>query len=100
MASSERIQRRRWRSFPAATKASFFPSGERANQVVTGEPPNPRSSTGNLFEPDPGDPGARGRFDDQAHARSPQWWASRHRRVLVTLGAAALASLGVALAQR
>ncbi|WP_333482804.1 hypothetical protein [Streptomyces mutabilis] len=36
---------------------------------------------GNLFAPadDTEDYGAHGVFDDQAHARSPQSWASRHR---------------------
>jgi NAD(P)-dependent dehydrogenase (short-subunit alcohol dehydrogenase family) len=52
---------------------------------------------GNLFEPVPGDHGTRGRFTD-AHARSLQALASRHRREiglgLAALGAAGLAALG------
>lgn len=51
-------------------------------QQIQGETPGGGNAAGNLFEPDAGDPGARGRFDDQAHRRSPQWWASRHRRAL------------------
>jgi NAD(P)-dependent dehydrogenase (short-subunit alcohol dehydrogenase family) len=35
----------------------------------------------NLWEPadDPSDFGSHGRFDEQAHARSPQMWAGRHK---------------------
>ena len=54
----------------------------------------------NLFEPPSGDPGAHGPYDDRAHARSVQWWASRHRRALgAVVGGAALAG-AAALAQR
>ncbi len=51
---------------------------------------------GNLFEPPDGDAGARGPYDDRAHGRSVQWWASRHRRGL--LGAMAGAVLAGAVA--
>ena len=37
----------------------------------------------NLFEPVAGDPGAHGRFDARAHARSPQLWTSLHRDWIV-----------------
>ncbi|MFN2617580.1 MAG: SDR family oxidoreductase [Thermoleophilaceae bacterium] len=59
-------------------------------------PPSPDNREGNLFEPvDHGDPAAHGRFDDKAHPRSLQLWATRNRRVL---GVAALAAVaGVAL---
>jgi NAD(P)-dependent dehydrogenase (short-subunit alcohol dehydrogenase family) len=54
-------------------------------------PPSPHNSEGNLFaQVDEGDPGAHGRFDEQAHPRSLQLWATRHRRLL---GAAALTAL-------
>ncbi|MEU0337468.1 SDR family oxidoreductase [Streptomyces bobili] len=43
------------------------------------------------------DHGAHGVFDEEAHSRSLQLWASRHRRPLV-LGAAAGGTLGAALA--
>jgi NAD(P)-dependent dehydrogenase (short-subunit alcohol dehydrogenase family) len=47
----------------------------------------------NLFESPPGDPGAHGPYDDQAHARSVQLWATKHRRgLLAGLGAAAAAA--------
>jgi NAD(P)-dependent dehydrogenase (short-subunit alcohol dehydrogenase family) len=47
----------------------------------------------NLDHPLPGDPGAHGSFGDQAKHRSPQLWASTHRRALAaaTLAAAAAA---------
>ena len=44
----------------------------------------------NLFEPVPGDRGAHGRFDADAHSRSAQFWATKHRRQLAVLGLAAL----------
>jgi NAD(P)-dependent dehydrogenase (short-subunit alcohol dehydrogenase family) len=61
--------------------------------------PVPRAEHDNLFEPSPGDPGAHGAFDDQAHERSVQLWATEHRaRLLVGAGAAAVA--GVVALQR
>jgi NADP-dependent 3-hydroxy acid dehydrogenase YdfG len=50
-----------------------------------------------LYEPLPGDRGARGPFSAQAHERSPTWWLTRHRApVAATLalgaGVAALAA--------
>src|SRR5437763_4667190 len=44
----------------------------------------------NLFEPVERDEGAHGHFDDRAHGRSLQLWASKHRRWLA--GAGTLAS--------
>jgi NAD(P)-dependent dehydrogenase (short-subunit alcohol dehydrogenase family) len=58
--------------------------------------PNPPDAPQNLWEPaDRGsDYGSHGRFDDQAHARSPQAWLSRHHAVVgaaaAVLGAAAI----------
>ena len=54
--------------------------------------PAPRAEHDNLFEPSPGDPSARGAFDDQAHERSVQLWAIEHRaHLLAGAGAAAVA---------
>jgi short-subunit dehydrogenase len=53
----------------------------------------------NLWEPVPGDLGAHGRFDARAHPRSPQAWASAHRRALAVTGGA-IAAGAVALARR
>ncbi len=48
-----------------------------------------------LYEPVPGDPGAHGRFDDEASTRSPTWWLTRRRAALAAsaLSAAAVAAL-------
>ncbi|MEU5272497.1 hypothetical protein [Streptomyces hygroscopicus] len=43
------------------------------------------------------DHGPHGVFDQEAHSRSPQLWASRHRRPLA-LGAAACGAVGAVLA--
>jgi NAD(P)-dependent dehydrogenase (short-subunit alcohol dehydrogenase family) len=47
----------------------------------------------NLFEPVPGDPGARGRFDACAHERSVQTWLAEHKSTLGTTAAAAAGAL-------
>ena len=54
----------------------------------------------NLWEPVPGDPGAHGRFDDQAHPRSWQAWMARHRRAIGVGATAAGAAVGGLLAGR
>jgi short-subunit dehydrogenase len=70
-----------------------------SGQQVQDEPVGERPS--NLFAPVDGDPGAHGRFDDQAHGHSPQLFLTKHRRwvgawaLLLGLGAA-----GAALARR
>jgi hypothetical protein len=65
-------------------------------QQMNGQPPEAQNRDGNLFEPDAGDPGAHGRFDEQAHGRSLQWWASRHRRALAAAAAAAAGAVAAA----
>jgi len=52
---------------------------------VDGQPVGERPS--NLFAPAEEDPGAHGRFDDQAHSHSPQLFLTKNRRWL-GLGAA------------
>ena len=56
----------------------------------------------NLFEPVPGDHGARGRFDDEAVESSAELWLSTHKKQLglAALGAAAAAGVGFMLAGR
>lgn len=51
----------------------------------TKEPLDPNRPN-NLYEPVPGDHGARGAFTSRAHGFSLQWWISKHR-VLLTLTA-------------
>jgi NAD(P)-dependent dehydrogenase (short-subunit alcohol dehydrogenase family) len=53
----------------------------------------------NLFEPLPEEWGAHGRFDREAHPRSIQFWATKHRRAIGALAVAAL-TLGVAARAR
>jgi NAD(P)-dependent dehydrogenase (short-subunit alcohol dehydrogenase family) len=61
----------------------------------TGEPDgSPRPD--NLFTSVPFDLGSHGAFGDRAHARSFQWWTTKHRGALVTTGAAGLAALAAA----
>ncbi len=50
----------------------------------------------NLFEPVPGDHGARGRFSAEATERSEQWGLTRHRRLLGVAGAAGALLAGAA----
>ncbi|MCT2585532.1 SDR family oxidoreductase [Actinophytocola gossypii] len=68
----------------------------------TDEPHDP--DAGNLWRPGdeaPGtDHGAHGRFDDRAHAGSPQLWASRHRGGLAAVAGGALAAGLLGLVRR
>jgi hypothetical protein len=54
----------------------------------------------NLFEPAPGDPGAHGPYDERAHERSVQLWATKHRRGLLGAAAGMIAAAGAAAAAR
>jgi NAD(P)-dependent dehydrogenase (short-subunit alcohol dehydrogenase family) len=56
---------------------------------MTDEPEDP-DRPHNLWEPLPGDHGARGRFSDRAYENSRQWWFTKNR------GWVALAALGMA----
>ena len=84
------------RLLPGALDHYLGRTGFRSQQ--TPEPADP-DRPDNLWEPVPGDLGAHGGFDDRAHARSPQAWASAHRRSLVASFAAATAG-ALALARR
>jgi NAD(P)-dependent dehydrogenase (short-subunit alcohol dehydrogenase family) len=66
--------------------------GKKAVQSQLTEQPVDPPRLGNLFEPASGDPGAHGDFDDSAHGRSIQLWASEHR------GPVAAAVIGAAVA--
>ena len=61
--------------------------------------PIPADRPDYLFSPLPGDRGAHGPFDDQATARSPVWWATKHRARLAA-GAAGAAVLAAGLLAR
>ena len=70
-------------------------TGYRSQQ--TDQPRDP-DQPANLWAPVAGDHGAHGRFDDRAHDRSVQLWATTHRGVVAAaaagLGLAGLAGLG------
>jgi hypothetical protein len=57
--------------------------------------PKPPGQPANLWEPADGedgrDFGAHGLFDEKAHARSPQVWASQHHGTLAVVGAGLVA---------
>ena len=58
------------------------------------EEPEDPARLNNLWEPVPLDVDAHGRFDEQSHDRSAQFWLSAHRRLVALVGgAAALAAL-------
>jgi NAD(P)-dependent dehydrogenase (short-subunit alcohol dehydrogenase family) len=57
----------------------------------TDEPEDPERAD-NLSASVPFDLGAHGRFDDRSHARSVQWWLTKHRAALGTVAAAAIAA--------
>jgi NAD(P)-dependent dehydrogenase (short-subunit alcohol dehydrogenase family) len=64
--------------------------------------PKPPDQPANLWDPADGDDGhdfgVHGLFDDQAHAHSPQLWASQHHGTLALVGAGLVAG-GAALAR-
>ena len=68
----------------------------KAQQTHTPIVPSHRDD--NLQSPPPGDPGAHGRFDDKAKARSPQLWLATHKRALAA--AAALGTTALVSARR
>lgn len=68
--------------------------GQQTDQPVQPDRPN------NLFEPVPGDHGAHGIFDQQAHARSAQLWETTHRSWLFLAGGGLAALAAAALLRR
>lgn len=53
----------------------------------------------NLFAVPSGDPGAHGPYDDMAHERSLQLWATKHRRALTGAALAGIGAAGAAAAR-
>nr|QEO74145.1 short-chain dehydrogenase/reductase SDR [uncultured bacterium] len=49
----------------------------------------------NLYEPVPGDRGARGEFDDRSRRTSASWWLTKNRRGAVAAGAVLAGLLGL-----
>lgn len=53
----------------------------------------------NLFDVPPGDAGAHGPYDEMAHERSVQLWATKHRRALAGAALVGLGAAGAAAAR-
>jgi NAD(P)-dependent dehydrogenase (short-subunit alcohol dehydrogenase family) len=70
------------------------------DQLERGTPPTEWNARGNLFETERADPGAHGRFDDEAQERSLQWELSRRRRALGTAAAGLAAGAAAMLLGR
>ncbi len=66
----------------------------------TNEPVEGSYRPGNLFETPQGDHGAHGGFDEQAHGKSPQLWATKNRGWLLLATGAAVGATLVGLARR
>jgi short-subunit dehydrogenase len=66
---------------------------------MTDDPVDP-DRPDNLWQPVPGDHGAHGIFDDQAHGFSLQTWLTLHREAVALLAAAAFAGLWFARGSR
>jgi NAD(P)-dependent dehydrogenase (short-subunit alcohol dehydrogenase family) len=66
----------------------------KAQQTDRPEPPDQADY---LFEPLAGDRGAHGDFDDGAHGRSAQLWATTHRRSLLAAACASAAAVAALL---
>ena len=83
------------RLFPGLVDRFLARTGYQSQQ--TSQPEDPERPH-NLWEPVPGEPGAHGRFDDQAKDVSVQFWLNKHRRPIalaagmIGAGLAALAS--------
>jgi hypothetical protein len=79
---------------PGLLHAFLARSNVEAQQNADKGPPR---DAVNLWEPVPGDHGARGEFDDTAFGRSPQAFVTRHRSGAAV---AALLSVGAGVAAR
>ncbi len=78
----------------SANYAEHYLAEQGYSAQQTGEPRNP-DAPHNLWDPVPGDHGAHGVFDERSRDSSVQLWASKHRRKLGLIGAAA-AGIGFA----
>lgn len=73
-----------WPPRPGSTKSSLYRTQGGSDQPI--EPGRPDY----LWNPLPGDHGAHGIFDDEAHPTSAQFWLTTRRRALAAvLGGAA-----------
>jgi NAD(P)-dependent dehydrogenase (short-subunit alcohol dehydrogenase family) len=74
-----------------------------ARTAVSGQqgenPPDAQNREGNLKEAPPGDPGAHGPFDEEAHGRSPLLWVSERRLPLAVAALVAASGAAAVLAR-
>jgi NAD(P)-dependent dehydrogenase (short-subunit alcohol dehydrogenase family) len=84
------------RLFPGLLDRYLAMTNVKAQQ---GDEPEDPNRPANLWKPVPRDAGAHGRFDDRAHPRSLQLWASMHRRAAAASAGAALAAAAGLLAR-
>lgn len=82
------------RFFPGLLDRYLAATGFKGQQ--TDEPEDPNRPF-NLYEPVPGDHGAHGRFDGQAHTNSAQLWTDFHRDILISLALCAVMAIGFGL---
>ncbi|HEX6566274.1 MAG TPA: SDR family oxidoreductase [Chthoniobacterales bacterium] len=85
------------RLFPGLLDRYLARTGFKGQQ--TDEPENPNRPF-NLYEPVPGDHGAHGRFDGQAHTNSAQLWTDLHRNALISLVLCGLVAIALAWLKR
>jgi NAD(P)-dependent dehydrogenase (short-subunit alcohol dehydrogenase family) len=71
-----------WGNQLAPWFAEWYLAKTGVNSQLTDSPLGEDVRKGNLFEPLPGDPGARGRFDDKAEPRSLQLVFAKHRGIV------------------
>lgn len=82
------------RFFPGLLDRYLAATGFKGQQ--TDEPEDPNRPF-NLYEPVPGDHGAHGRFDSQAHTNSAQLWTDLRRDILISLALCAVMAIGFSL---
>jgi hypothetical protein len=79
---------------PHATQRGAIVEAQQTDDPIPPDRPN------HLYAPLPGEPGAHGRFDDQATGRSPTWWVTKQRVRLAPAVLAAAAAGTVAVTRR
>jgi len=84
-----------WADKMASPLLDYYLARTGIDSQQTSEPIAPDRQD-NLFEPVPGDPGAHGRFDEEAHGRSRELWLTKHRGQAALGAALALAAGGIA----
>ena len=74
--------------------------GRTAVEGQQTDEPLPPGRADNLWQPVPGDHGAHGRFGDEAHATSAQFWLTTHPGAVAAAAALVLAAVGLSWRSR